>query len=902
MRMRCNLRTCLNGCHTLLGATAGLSSSVFSKHTSALLDKPAVAPNVKHLFMFVLLLLVTSSLAQVAHADDPGAHLFDWQQSPGLPAAVEGSFVGVTDGVMVVGGGRIVEGKDNAKGERYIDDIFVLEPEAEQWQLAGKLDEPLAFGAVVTTDLGLLCMGGSDGERLSDRVFLLQWDPQAHKVQIIESVNLPYPLAMISAARLKDTVYVAGAKQGKVGAQKTEKVFLSLDLSQIEGAKQPQWQALDPYPGTARFSPIVLAQSGCLYLVGGSRSPLIENPFRTHSLLPDAYCFDPLSKDANTWKRITDPPQPIAAAPAVTYGATSLLIFGGLVDQLSGSTPSSNEKIVVASEILAYETITDTWTARGTMSSPVAMTTAVEWQDRIEIPGGRSDAQRSTSDVLQGTPIPWQGSFRVVDYVVLAGYLLTLVGVGWYFAGREKSSGDFLLGGHRIPWWAAGLSILATQVSSIGFMAIPAKSFATDWVYFAGVLTFFMVVPIVVRFFIPFYRSLNVTTAYEYLEHRFNLIVRLYGSCAFIVLQLGRMAIVLYLPAIALSVVTGMDVYVSILVMGVLSTAYTVMGGMEAVIWTDVLQAGVLMSGAMLGVAIAILGVEGGPSNFLSIAQSDAKFHMVNWNLDVTTTAIWLVMIGSGFQRMADLTADQTVVQRYLTTRDVRQSARAAWASVVASFPWAVTVFLFGTALFAFFKSHPEKLNPALQTDAIVPWFVVEELPPGISGLVIAALFAAAMSSLDSSIHSVATTLTIDFYKRFRPNSSDRSRLRLARWLTGLLGTMGTAVAMLAATYQIESLWDLFLKFAGLAVGGLAGLFMLGIFTRRANGPGAIAGAVAGAVVMYIVQSHTRIHFFLYPPIGIGTSFLVGYVASLLIPAPAKSLAGLTVHTPAEVQ
>ena len=803
--------------------------------------------------------------------------------------------MGVTDDVLVVAGGQYA---DDENRPTFSDGIFVLAPGADRWQLAGKLDEPLAFGGAAATDSGLLCMGGRNADRLSARTFLLRWHSPSNTVQITDRVDLPRPLAMLSAAKLQDTVYVVGGQTNKDISRKPEKVFWAMDVSSLGESDRPRWHALAPWPGEACFSPVLVAQSRRLYVLGGSTSSLGGEQRQPAKLLTDAYCHDPASKDARQWHRVADLPVGIAAAPAVAYGTTNILVFGGLVPQGNDGTVSTRNVLTVGSGILAYETITDTWTDRGLTASPVAMTGAARWQGRIVIPGGRAGAIRTSSDTIEATPRPWQGSFRPVDYAVLAFYLLILVWVGWHFSGREKSTSDFLLGGHRIPWWAAGLSILATQVSSIGFMAIPAKAFATDWVYFAGVLTWFIAVPIVVRYYIPFFRGLNVTTAYEYLEHRFNLFVRLYGSCAFIALQLGRMAIVLYLPAIALSVVTGMDVYLSILVMGVLSTAYTVMGGIEAVVWTDVLQAAVLMGGAMLGVIVAVVGMDGGPGEFLAVAQSGSKFHMINWDWDITTTAIWVVMLGSACQRTADLTADQAVVQRYLTTRDARQSARAVWTSVAASIPWALVVFLFGTALFAFFKTHPERLNPSLQTDAIVPWFVVEEMPPGVSGLVIAALFAAAMSSLDSSIHSVATTLTVDFYKRFRPHSSDRSQLRLARWLTALLGTLGTAVALLAATYQIESLWDLFLKFAGLAAGGLAGLFMLGIFTKRANGVGAAAGAIAGALIMYAAQSHTRIHFFLYPTIGIGSSFLVGYVVSVLIPVRAKSLAGLTVHTP----
>ena len=839
------------------------------------------------------LLLVLAIAGPIVSASAENLHLLDWRRLPSLPVAVEGAFVGDTNGVLIVAGGRSAGPNHNSASDTFSDEILVLEPSGDQWKLVGKLNRPIAFGAAATTEHGLLCMGGCSGERDVAGVFLLTWNSVSRQIEIARLGDMPKTLALFAAARLGDEVYVAGGRIKDADSQKTENCFWSLDVSSVGSSEDDRWQLHKPWPDKGCFSPSLAAQNGEMYLFGGSSTTFQSHNAQSLKPVRGTYCF---SKVSNSWRRLSDPPIALAAAPAIAYGPSTVLFFGGIgnIDHKGGDLANSSS--AVSSKIFAYETITDSWTYRGELTSPVALTTAVDWQGRIVIAGGRNTEDFPASSVTEAIDKPWQSAFRLVDYTVLALYLLLLVYIGWYFSGKGNSTSDYLLGGQQIPWWAAGLSIMATQVSSIGFMAIPAKAFATDWIYFTGTLTWFVVVPIVVRYYIPFFYRPNVTTAYEYLEHRFNLGVRLYGSLSFILLQLGRMAVVLYLPAIALSVVTGMNVYLSILVMGVLSTAYTVMGGINAVIWTDVLQAGVLMGGALLGVIIAVMGVENGIGEFLAIAQDNDKFRLVNWDTSITTTAIWVVLVGNIFQRTSDLTADQTVVQRYLTTGDKRQASRALWASVAASIPWALIVFLFGTALFAFFKTHPEKLNPVLQTDAIVPWFVVEHMPAGISGLVIAALFAAAMSSLDSSIHSVATTISIDFYKRFRPDCSDRSLLRLARWLTGILGTLGTAAALLAATYEIESLWDLFLEFAGLAIGGLAGLFMLGIFTRRGNSLGAIAGAIGGAVILYAVKSYTHIHFFLYPAIGVGSSLLLGYAVSLLLPVQRRSLAGLTIY------
>ncbi|MEA1950953.1 MAG: hypothetical protein U9N87_06180, partial [Planctomycetota bacterium] len=237
----------------------------------------------------LLLLLAAFSAVQVARSDEPRKHLFDWQKSPWLPVAVEGAFVGVVDDALILAGGRYVGEKGNVADQTYSEKIFVMDADSQQCRLAGKLDEPLAFGAAVATDAGLLCMGGRGEEGLSARVFLLRRDAQSDKVKIINSVDLPRPAAMISAAKLGNTVYVAGAKAGDADFLKAEKVFLSLDVSRLDGQKQPQWQTLPPYPCTARFTPIVVVQSGGLYLIGGSRFPLIEktsHPLKLHS---DAY-------------------------------------------------------------------------------------------------------------------------------------------------------------------------------------------------------------------------------------------------------------------------------------------------------------------------------------------------------------------------------------------------------------------------------------------------------------------------------------------------------------------------------------------------------------------------------------------------------------------------------------
>jgi len=487
-------------------------------------------------------------------------------------------------------------------------------------------------------------------------------------------------------------------------------------------------------------------------------------------------------------------------------------------------------------------------------------------------------------------------SFGLANYLALVLYLALLLAGGAYFARREKGTRDFFLGGQRVRWWAAGISIFGTQLSAITFMAIPAKAYDTDWSYILIHITIVLVAPLVVFFYLPFFRRLNLTTAYEYLEKRFNVAVRLLGAIAFCLMQFGRLGIVLFLPAIALSTVTNFNIYVCILIMGVVCTIYTTLGGIEAVIWTDVFQVAVLLGGALLSLVIIASRVEGGVAHIADVALQENKFNIVNLTWDYATASVWVIFLGNLFSNLIPYSADQTVVQRYLTTPSEKQAAGAIWTNAAMTLPVATVFFFLGTALYVFYRAHPHRLHSDLATDAILPWFIVHELPGGVAGLVVAAIFAAAMSSLDSSLNSMATVLVTDFYHRFRPSATDRARLWLARISTILLGVLGTGCALIMATYPIKSLWDLFLILLGLLGSGLAGIFALGIFTRRATGVGAMSGLFSSTGTLCLVRQCTRVHFFLYGAIGITTCVGVGYLASLILGGRQLCPRSLTVH------
>ncbi len=479
-------------------------------------------------------------------------------------------------------------------------------------------------------------------------------------------------------------------------------------------------------------------------------------------------------------------------------------------------------------------------------------------------------------------------TFGLLDYAVLAAYLLPLVWIGRYFSRRGDTREDFFLGGRRVPWWAAGLSIYATQLSAITFLAIPAKAYAEDWTYLPGNLSIVLIAPIVIAFYLPRFRGLQVTTAYEYLEHRFNLAVRLLCSGAFIALQWARMAIVLYLPGLALAAATGIDIRVSILLMGVLCTVYTLHGGMNAVIWTDVVQSLILLGAVVLSLGLIVAGTSGSAADLVRVGHDAGKFRMAIWTPDATIASIWVVFFGNLISHLVPYTADQAVVQRYFTTRDETQAARAIWLGAIMAVPSSILFFAVGTALFTFYRAHPGLLNPSSPTDATFAWFIAQQMPPGVSGLVVSGVFAAAMSTLSGSINSIVTAVITDFTARLGAPRPEAEQMRWARLLTLAIGLAGTGSALVLATWDVRSLWDVFLQSLGLFGGGLAGIFALGIFTRRANGTGALIGFTGSAIVLAIVQQRTPLHFLLYAGIGTFSAFVVGYLASLMLPGPAS--------------
>lgn len=903
----------------------------------------------------VVCLAVACATALGAEAQTPARDALTWTDLPPLPPApgqqtqpgVAGPFVGVDCGRLIVAGGANFPDAPPWRGGKKVwwANAFVLEPARDstyEWRTNEhcKLPRPLAYGASVTTKHGILCIGGCDAQRCYTETVLVTYDAAEQRLVHRPLPSLPRPLAFMAAAKVGDAIYVAGGQETMTDAR-AMKHFWRLDLSRFDPKETDQnpdfaWEKLDPWPGPPRVLPVAAAQSDgatdCFYLFSGRNIA----PGAETQVLTDAYRYNPKT---GTWTRLADvapqgePPRSIMAATAIASGAGHILVFGGAdgkrfleLERLGRRADEATDRRDAAEAdaltrrqnrildnhpgfsraLLAYHTITDTWTRVGRFpgACPVT-TTAVALGDSILIPSGEVRPGVRTPKVWKADPPPAR-SFGWINYAVLGVYLAALVAMGVHFSRREKTTDDFFKAGGRIPWWAAGLSIYGTQLSAITFMAIPAKTFATDWRYFMGNMAIVMVAPLIIFLILPFFRRLNVTTAYEYLEKRFNVAARLFGSVMFMLLQLGRIGIILFLPSIALSIVTGIDVRVCIVVMAVLSITYTVLGGIEAVIWTDVLQVVVLLGGAGLSLMLMLAHIPGGFGGMIDIAREAGKFHTFDFRFDLQTPTFWVVLLGGLAANFISYGSDQTVIQRYLTTKDEKAAGRGIWTNAVLCIPGSMLFFGLGAALYVFFKTRPDLMNPTLaNADAVFPWYIVTQLPTGVAGLLIAALFAAAMSSLDSSMNSVATAVTTDFYRRFKPDAKDRTCLALARWVTVVVGLAGMGLALLMTGWDIKSLWDEFSKVLGLFAGGLGGLFLLGIFSRRAHGIGALVGLAASAAVQFAVSWTGIVYLLLYSFTGVVTCVVVGYVASLIIPVRLARvwwlrqgpIDGLTLHT-----
>ena len=489
------------------------------------------------------------------------------------------------------------------------------------------------------------------------------------------------------------------------------------------------------------------------------------------------------------------------------------------------------------------------------------------------------------------------GHLSNLDYAVLVTYLLGIVALGSSFAHRQRNTQDFFLAGRRMSWFPVALSIIASDFSAISFLGTPSYVFKYNMLLLPGLLVLPMVVvPLVIWLFMGVFYNLRLITAYEYLERRFTGGLRAAASLLFILMRLSWLATAIYATSVALSQISGLSVSAGVLIIGVTTSLYTALGGMRAVIWTDVAQFFVFTSTIFTLCIVLLEGFNWNAWRIWQIAESAGRTRVFDFSLSLTNVTFWSVVIGYVCINLASYGADQVIVQRYLTTKDFRQARRSMMGNAALVIPVMMPLFFVGVGLYAYYQT--EKI--AIQPDRVLPYFVVTKLPHGLAGLAIAGIFAATMGSISSCLNSITTASITDFYQRyFRTRASPQHYLRCARLGTLTWGILGTGAGLVVG--RLGTIVEISLKTNGFFTGVLLAIFLLGILTRRATWQGVGFGAFVGLAVVAWVGLKTPVSFLWYSPLGCLTTMLFGYSISQFFPRPeAQKIEGLVLGSPVE--
>lgn len=465
---------------------------------------------------------------------------------------------------------------------------------------------------------------------------------------------------------------------------------------------------------------------------------------------------------------------------------------------------------------------------------------------------------------------------HIIDYIILISYFLGVVVLAGFFGKSQKSLKDFLMGGGTIPWWAAAFAGIATVTSAISYIGAVGLGFSSDFSFLQYRLAMPIAILVICVVIIPFFFNLKLYSIYEYLEKRFNLTVRLIGSGLFILFKSCFLAIGIYAPAIIISVLSGIDIIWVVLLTGVLTTTYTLVGGMKAVIWTDVPQLIIMLGGIFVIIAVAINGIDGGFGKVFDVAHEYGKFNYFDFSTSFTDTyTVWGGIIGGTFLIISQFGTDQAEMQRFLTVNSLRKANYAFIASALVATLIGFLIFFEGAVLFTFYHQRDQV---DIESNQVFIRFVIEELPTGFRGFLIAALFAAAMSTISSVLNSLTTVFLSDFYTRFKKKEAS---VKLARTVTLVIGVFSTVLACLGGLLgNILEASTTIINFFG---GALVGIFLLGMLSRKAGPKGALVGFVTGFALVLYVASFTEISYMWYSAFGGIATYLVGYTTSTLL-------------------
>ncbi|MFD2555211.1 sodium:solute symporter [Sphingobacterium tabacisoli] len=508
----------------------------------------------------------------------------------------------------------------------------------------------------------------------------------------------------------------------------------------------------------------------------------------------------------------------------------------------------------------------------------------------------------------------------LLDIAIIVVYLLAMVLVGVYFSRRNKSADEFTRAAGRIPGWAIGISIYATFLSSNTFLGVPGKAFGGNWNAFAFSLSMPLAAWLATKYFVPFYRSTGEVSAYTNLEKRFGTWARTYAVVCFLLTQLARIGSIFFGISLTLQALTGYSMVVIMVVTGICIVIYTVMGGIEAVIWTEVVQGILKTVGAVIIIYLVVKEVPGGFKDIIDVGIAENKFSLGTLDFDFVNSSFWVVLLYGFFINLNNFGMDQNYVQRYHTASSPKEANKSVWLCVWIYVPVSLLFFVIGTCLYTYYMQHPEllatiklqaaseqlglgvqtpqvaalatTLSPADYGDKIMPHFMVYMIPTGLLGLIVSAILSAAMSTISSGMNASATVFTEDIYKRyFNKDSSDTNSLKVLYIATVIVGVIGMICGI--AMIGIKSLLDVWWTLSGIFAGGMLGLFLLGLISKKATNSDAIVGTIVGICVIlwmtfsYLIPEnmaylHNPLHANMIIVVGTLTIFLFGNISRKL--------------------
>lgn len=479
----------------------------------------------------------------------------------------------------------------------------------------------------------------------------------------------------------------------------------------------------------------------------------------------------------------------------------------------------------------------------------------------------------------------------VLDYIIFFLFVggVALFGCSFFFKSRKGAS-SFTAADGSLPAWVVGMSIFATFVSSISFLGLPGDAYKGNWNPFVFSLSIPIATWLAAKVFIPLYRGMNSVSAYHYLEMRFGYWARCYVAICYLLTQLARIGSILLLLALPISTMFGWDIQSIIVWTGIATLVYTLLGGISAVVWTDAIQGIILIVGAVACALILTFSMPEGPSQLFEIAAANGKFSLGSFGASLTEPTFWVVLIYGLFVNMQNYGIDQNYVQRYMTTKSTAEAVKSTIFGGLLYIPVSLVFVYIGTALFSYYTARPELLPAGTAADKVFPYFIVHGLPTGITGLVIASLFSAGMSTVATSINSSATIILTDFVKRLsRGNMSERRNMWVLYTASLVVGALGIVVGLLMM--KVDGVLDAWWKLASIFSGGMLGLFILGVVCRNVKRAHAVIAVVLGLLsIAYMSLSplinegspfyrlRCPLHTYLTIVVGTTVIFLVGFL------------------------